>query len=152
MDEPLIQIGSSMKFDCESQHHKCKAECCGIIDFTKELWERNQHKVITKPVEVIPFPDNVNVMPITESGYCPFLRADYHCNIYEERPNVCREYGNESTPEMSCPYLKKDGIQRSRQNRRSLQRMMVNRFKSTGKKFQNLVRTNQKDVDSHGQD
>jgi hypothetical protein len=47
---------------------------------------------------------------------------DYQCNIYEDRPNVCREYGNESSIDMSCPYLKKDGTSRSRQERRSIQR------------------------------
>lgn len=129
-----------MEFDCKSQHHKCKAKCCGIIDFQTEFWEKNQHNVITQPIEVIPFPNGENVIPITESGYCAFLREDYQCNIYQDRPEVCREYGSESTPYMSCPYLKKDGTERSRQQRRCIERMVNKGLDSLQHKLVNLKR------------
>jgi Fe-S-cluster containining protein len=113
-----------MELDCKNQHCKCKAECCGFNFFESELWEKNQNKIISKPIEIQSFPDLKQVRPKTESGYCPFLRKDYHCNIYENRPEICREFGSESTPFMSCAYLKKDGTERSRQERRSIQRMI----------------------------
>lgn len=99
-----------MEFDYKSQHYKCKAKCCyGVIDFSKEIWEWNQHKAITKPSAVVPFPDGSIVMHKTEKWSLRFLRDDYHCNIYEDRPEDCIRYGDESAPEMSCQFLKKDG-------------------------------------------
>lgn len=39
-----------------------------------------------------------------DKNKCPFLRADRRCNIYENRPNVCRKFGE--IPELPCEYLK----------------------------------------------
>jgi hypothetical protein len=122
MSEKLTIINSPAQFDCKKQHPKCKAICCGCMDFPKEFWERHQDKVVREPIKIIEDSSNTRVLPITASGYCSFLMDDYQCNIYEDRPNVCREYGNESSIDMSCPYLKKDGTSRSRQERRSIQR------------------------------
>ena len=36
---------------------------------------------------------------------CPFLRADYKCNIYENRPEVCRQFGQ--IEELPCKFRKK---------------------------------------------
>ncbi|MES2199114.1 MAG: YkgJ family cysteine cluster protein [Chlamydiota bacterium] len=97
-----------MEFDCRNHHCKCKAICCGIIDFPKNLWEKIKNKVVTNPVEVIEFSkelnDELSIILVTETRYCAFLNKDYTCNIYEERPIVCREYRIAST--QSCPYLK----------------------------------------------
>ena len=39
-----------------------------------------------------------------ELNKCPFLRADYRCNIYENRPDVCRKFGQiEALP---CKWIK----------------------------------------------
>ena len=35
---------------------------------------------------------------------CPFLRPDCRCNIYENRPDVCRKMGE--IPELPCNYYK----------------------------------------------
>lgn len=128
-----------MEFDCKRQHSKCKAICCGIIVFEKDFWEKHQDKVTTNPVEIVLFPDSKNVMPRTESGYCAFLREDHHCNIYDERPDICRKYGDESTPHMSCPYLKKDGTERSRQQRRAIQRIVDKGLEAAGKRCDKLI-------------
>jgi Fe-S-cluster containining protein len=122
MSEKLTIINSPEQFDCKKQHPKCKAICCGCIAFDKALWERNQNKVVREPVKVLSSSDDTQVFPITKDMICSFLREDFYCNIYDERPDVCREYGNESSLDMSCPYLKKDGTPRSRQHRRSIQR------------------------------
>ena len=104
-----------MQLDCKNMHRECRAVCCSTIAFPRKIWEENQNKIVTKPVEVMDLP-NDGVFPITESGRCPFLMENYHCNIYENRPDVCREFGDESTIFMSCPYLHKNGKERSRQN------------------------------------
>jgi len=119
-----------MEFDCKGTHHKCRAVCCSAIPIPRKIWEDNQDKVITKPTEAVDFPDDY-IFPKTESGGCPFLRNDYHCNIYENRPDVCRKFGDESTILMSCPYLHNNGKERSRQSFRHLQRQL--------EKSQNLI-------------
>lgn len=113
---------TKMGLDCQEMHHKCRAVCCKAIALPRKIWEENQDKVITKPQEVVDFPDYI--FPLTETGGCPFLKDDHHCNIYENRPDVCKEFGNESTIYMSCPYLHKSGQVRSRQNFRYLQRQL----------------------------
>lgn len=35
---------------------------------------------------------------------CPFLRTDHLCNIYENRPEICRLYGE--IDELKCKYRK----------------------------------------------
>jgi Fe-S-cluster containining protein len=120
MSEKLTIINFPAHFDCKKQHPKCKAIWLRCIAFDKALWERNQDKVVREPVQVLS--NNTQVFPITKDKHCSFLREDLCCNIYDERPDVCREYGNESSLDMSCPYLKRDGTPRSRQQRRSIQR------------------------------
>jgi Fe-S-cluster containining protein len=139
MSEKLTIINSPAQFDCNKQHPKCKAICCGCITFDKALWERNQDKVVKEPVQVLSTPDNTQVFPITKDMRCSFLREDLHCNIYDERPDVCREYGNESSLDMSCPYLKKDGTPRSRQQRRSIQRVVDKQGKDTEQRLAKLA-------------
>lgn len=39
-----------------------------------------------------------------DKNKCPFLRADRRCNIYENRPDVCRKFGE--IPELPCKFLK----------------------------------------------
>lgn len=39
-----------------------------------------------------------------DNNKCPFLTADLKCNIYENRPDVCRKMGE--IPELPCEYLK----------------------------------------------
>jgi Fe-S-cluster containining protein len=39
-----------------------------------------------------------------DNNKCPFLRADFKCNIYENRPDVCRKFGE--IPELPCKYYR----------------------------------------------
>lgn len=39
-----------------------------------------------------------------EKNKCPFLRKDYKCNIYHNRPEVCRLYAE--IPELKCKFRK----------------------------------------------
>ena len=40
-----------------------------------------------------------------EDNKCPFLRHDFKCNIYENRPDVCRKFGE--IDKLPCRFLKK---------------------------------------------
>ena len=60
-------------------------------------------------------------VPETADGLCAFLdRKAHRCAIYEDRPQVCREYGQ--IPELPCPYVKANGNPRSPAKVRRMQR------------------------------
>jgi hypothetical protein len=101
-------------------HHKCKADCCGIVPIPKSIYFSNREKIVNIPHEVIDADDAV--IPLTQNATCVFLNGDLSCNIYEDRPDVCRKFGDESHPMLFCPMLDKNGKERCRQNRRQVER------------------------------
>lgn len=107
-------------FDCKKMHPKCKAKCCGIVPIPLETWKNNQDKIVTKPIEILEY-DEVFI-PITNTASCVFLNGDLNCNIYDDRPNICHKFGDESHLLLSCPVLDKEGKERSRQDRRKIER------------------------------
>lgn len=75
---------------------------------------------ITQPIiKTIPFAAGV-VIPITENGKCPFLQSDYGCAIYNDRPAICKKYGDETHPFMTCSYQTKDGEARPEKERKKI--------------------------------
>lgn len=126
-----------MTFNCHKLHHKCKAECCSICPIPGDVWVRNVSKINRHPERIIDLGtlsdphDKIEkhfIQPITKDGMCPFLNDDYTCNIYDDRPGVCRDFGNETDPDLICAYQDKDGNVRSRQETRNLQRQCQNRM------------------------
>jgi len=101
-------------------HPKCKAQCCGIVPIPKEIYNSNKDKIVRHPHEVLDQGDTV--IPLTQDAYCVFLTSGLDCNIYENRPEVCRKFGDESHPMLFCPHLDKNGKERCRQNRRAIER------------------------------
>ncbi len=109
-----------MPFNCQKCHHKCKAECCNICPIPKHTLDKNkwliQRDIITElSFEYsghVPIGEGEHVVPITEDGKCCFLRKDLQCAIYEERPFLCRKFGDESHPRMTCRFQDKDGKER----------------------------------------
>jgi Fe-S-cluster containining protein len=109
-----------------------------------ELWERMKHKAVRPIVQVCHFegpeldensltnPESTKMSPHViaigeidpelKSHRCPFLTYDLKCNIYEDRPFVCREFGKESHLMMKCCYQDKEGRVRSRQEIRAVNR------------------------------
>lgn len=133
-----------MTFDCDKIKHKCKAECCGPTPIPKDIFERNRHKLI-RPIEqelnvtgmkigpngpFDPFEEEELVVPIAKTDSadftrCAFLTYDLKCNIYEDRPWICRNFGNESHPLMKCSFQAKDGRIRCRQEKRAIERSHI---------------------------
>lgn len=112
-----------MPFECEKYHCKCKAHCCGIVPIPTPIWQRNQHKiqVEVQKVHKVRITDQENelhtaMLPLTEDGLCPFLQEDLKCAIYEDRPKVCRQFGDESHWALRCPMQHKDGTPRSEED------------------------------------
>lgn len=129
-----------MKFDCLPILSTCKALCCRVVPLEKEIWERNQNKIKIEVKEIHEGTAIVEgekmdiVLPLTESGQCPFLNDKNQCGIYEDRPSVCRKYGNETHKCLRCPFQDKNGRLRSRQERRKI-------FREAKKEADHIIKT-----------
>jgi len=105
---------------------KCKencGECCGIVPIKKEIWEKHKQKKQREIEEIKEIRDEVYI--ICEDLKCIFLREpDKKCAIYEDRPQVCRNYGIGKFDALSCPYIKPNGNPRSPAMQRRIQRQI----------------------------
>jgi hypothetical protein len=102
--------------DCE----KCPEgrACCGIVPIKEDVWEKHKDKV--KEKISIHKVDNL-VFPLLEGSLkCCFLNDEGKCLIYEDRPEVCREYG--MTDRLPCPFFKPNGNPRSEARKKQILR------------------------------
>ena len=111
------------KFECKKYHKICKAECCGVVPIPRSLWQKKQHAIQIPVIETFkgqarnksdPSIQESFILPVTKDHYCPFLKEDLSCAIYEDRPEICRKFGDESHPMMCCPVQDKDGNPRTK--------------------------------------
>jgi Fe-S-cluster containining protein len=115
-------------------------------------WQRNQDKVVTPPIQ-IEYPGwsaeiNANdgrrwimegdVLPITKTLKCCFLNEDLSCNIYDDRPDICKEYGKENDIQLTCAYQNKDGKANSKQVRRMIERKQAKKIDNFMNRFRIL--------------
>jgi Fe-S-cluster containining protein len=104
---------------------KCRdncGECCGIVGFSREFLERNKDK-FQRPIEEFVGWKNGELIPVTKDIRCPFLKPDKTCAVYEERPDVCREFG--ISPRLVCAYFRADGKARTPAKTRQLKRRLA---------------------------
>jgi Fe-S-cluster containining protein len=128
-------------FKCQEN---CSAACCGNgTPLEKEVWERNKHKAVIQPIEVIELKGDV--FPFAETGEsCIFLdRETKKCVIYDDRPEICRLFGTgidrQGKPNilLECPYFKPNGNSRSEAKRKQLDRKVKKQMTETIKTAQN---------------
>ena len=83
----------------------CKAKCCYSVPLDAQEHLAFADKIVNPILTVLPL-DGRAVVPMTDpdpsKNKCPFLTADYKCNIYEHRPAVCRKFGE--IKELKCKY------------------------------------------------
>lgn len=91
--------------------YKCKARCCYNIPFESGELEKYADKIVNPVLDTMPLGPAVVAITSEIRGLadlsknkCPFLRADYLCNIYENRPEICRKFG--IIKELPCGFLK----------------------------------------------
>ncbi len=60
-------------------------DCCGPVPFSKWEWSRIKNKRLAMGIK------------------CPYAR-DGKCEIYEQRPLICRLYGAVEDVRLTCPY------------------------------------------------
>ena len=115
---------------------KCAGLCCGPVSFPLELFARVKDKAL-KPYEAME--DGAGeVIPMNKEGLsCVFLKPDLSCNIYEERPEICRSYG--SLPGLECPKIKPNGGLRSPADARRMQRIISHKIDETMKKIERRI-------------
>lgn len=83
--------------------------CCGCVKIPKTIYEKNKHKIQSNVIKEFDF--DTHIHPITKDMLCPFLnRKTKSCEIYEDRPNICKHFGEKI--DLPCPYLDHKGNQR----------------------------------------
>ena len=106
----------------------CKAECCGNVPISKLLIKRRRNK-IHRRYEKIELGNGL-IHPVTVDHYCIFLDKQFHCDIYKERPFVCKMYG--TIEELQCPYIDINGKKRTEEEtiqvRNDIKRSVEERF------------------------
>lgn len=108
-----------MTFDCKKCHARCEAKCCKSFPMPRDVYERNRHRMVRNVTAEAKWGDKL-ITPTTTSGYCPFLTPDLRCNIYNDRPPICRDYGSEEKPHLRCPWQASDGRIRPRGEMRQI--------------------------------
>jgi len=99
------------------------ASCCFVAPIDKEIWDKHQEDIIGTMKTLIPY--GKYVVPITTNGICPFLKNDKKCNIYEDRPKICRDYG--LIKEMPCIFLDKNGKLRDKNAQRHIMKFWADK-------------------------
>jgi Fe-S-cluster containining protein len=110
-----------MSIDCS----KCKDRgcCCGIMIFTKDFIDKHKDKIQVKDFKEIAEGELIHLF--IDDGGCPFLnRATKVCEIYEDRPEICRRYGIDLSDnfKIACPYFKPNGNEWSEAMKKRIER------------------------------
>ena len=82
---------------------KCKADCCYNAPIPRYLLDVYKDKVVNPvhgfyEMDNLPEQGGIQGIAITNlinkiKNKCPFLTKECKCNIYDNRPQICREYG-----------------------------------------------------------
>lgn len=134
-----------MPLNCENCIKRCRANCCrGPVPFTREFVE--SHTPV-RPILLMRQLDEKHIAVLADdntlpkktknqiNAVCPFLGLDDRCSVYDDRPPVCRRYGDESVMFMTCSYQDKDGRVRSRQERRHVEKVQFEKQEKTVQKM-----------------
>lgn len=103
----LIPEKDFCKF-CKKQikENKCRAYCCNVFLMDKEIFERNKHKARKFiKIEIIQHKDVDYMIPLTPDLKCCFLTPELTCSIYNDRPSICRSFGNSNIAVFACPNI-----------------------------------------------
>jgi len=103
---------------------KCDGDCCGMIpmskSFLKDMWKK--HNLVKKLGSIKKIKSVGTIMPgktmfYIKENICVF-KTDAGCSIYEDRPAICRVYGE--TNLVRCPYENLDEQPKDKSVKREL--------------------------------
>lgn len=144
-EEAFKMVTTFPKIDCGRMTAKCKALCCHVVPMERDRFERNKHRLVNKNYvdvdmgkKVVETGEEKEIMlPLTEDLRCPFNDTEngYRCNIYDDRPHICKIYGNGVASCTSCPFFKANGAKRGKEERDALVRMMEEDFEEVAGKI-----------------
>lgn len=100
----------------------CQAECCTLAPIEQNIFVRNFDK-IQKPVLKTADVGPGIIVPVTETGKCCFLKDDLSCAIHDDRPSLCRKFGDETHIMMTCAWQTADGKERNPKDRDKINRL-----------------------------
>lgn len=92
----------------------CKAACCSNVPLPKSYLTALKNRIVRPIIAVqdagfVPELGGKCVVAVTNKktaeNYCPFLREDYKCNIYDRRPAICRKFGTGEHRYLRCEFL-----------------------------------------------
>lgn len=80
---------------------ECHASCCGIVPIPKDTFLKNKHLIPgNENIKTFDFTNGTVIAIRPDKTECAFLDpVDYFCRIYNERPKVCRRFGEENETE-----------------------------------------------------
>ncbi len=90
---------------------KCKANCCYHVPIPRDILRKFADKVVNPIIATKPMGFNKkfggrNVLPFTDlnpyKNKCPFLTLTNRCNIYEDRPALCKLFGSSKRADLTC--------------------------------------------------
>lgn len=92
---------------------KCRAHCCFNVPLPIGFMETYGENIVTPIIgrtTLPPHPDlGMCELVFTDMAFeknrCPFLRKDYKCNVYEDRPQICHLFGEGDNSLLKCHYL-----------------------------------------------
>ena len=106
--------------NCPKFYNVCKAACCGPVPINGAFFHANSALTQRPLKEIINF--GVDLLPVTHDGSCVFLTDDLKCRIYEQRPDVCKKFGDETHINMTCSYQTADGKARTKKDTKKIQK------------------------------
>lgn len=116
----------------------CHADCCGLIPFNLQFYAQHHELVVDERVERLLRIENFT-LPITDDLQCCFLdREDLKCLIYDDRPGICRLFGN--IDNLRCPYYDSQGNSRTRSERRRILRAAETKLNSLIRQIRRGIR------------
>ena len=126
-DAFLKSVGPCGGFDCRQMLDRCNGECCGPCPIPVATWQRRRGEAQGAIKHELDDGEGF-VHVVTEEGNCAFKSPNGRCVIYpqagepDERADVCRRFGDESHPMLTCRWMDKTGRVRSRPERRERSR------------------------------
>lgn len=102
----------------------CKSICCGVVPFEVELFNKYAYRSSNHKWTELKLAEDKKgtkfVIAPTKDLSCIFKNDQGGCDIYDERPEVCRKFGGESHPLLRCPYIDKNGKLRSKKETKKI--------------------------------
>ncbi len=99
-----------MTFDCSSCLSKCNASCCYCVPIEKVIYNTNKNKIVNKIIntktifDFSPFTKKKEefILIISKDMKCCFLKNDLSCAIHDDKPNICKAFGDETNRMLNC--------------------------------------------------